>query len=426
MMAKEESDLLTVTGPGTPGGELLRRYWQPAALSEELEAGGDPLAVKLLGEELVLFRDDKRRVGLLEAHCSHRGADLSYGRCEDGGLRCIYHGWLYDVEGNVLEQPGEPNKGEHRHTIRQPTYPCREVGGIIFAYLGPAAPPLMPNYEFLLVPDQQRFVQKIYHECNYLQSNEGNIDPVHLSFLHRNLEQSESDRKRRVPGSQTSPNSLFSADLAPQIEVELTGFGLRIFTIRNIENEQIYVRTSNFIMPNFTAFPGQTAPSGYSVNWHVPIDDISHWKYVIVFDREKPLQKELVLRGRNDLTSEYRLKRNKTNRYQQDRQSMKDISFSGIGHNFQAQDACVIESAGAVQDRTREHLVTSDKAIVAARKLMLKSIQDVRAGRDALHVVRDPAANDFSDIAVVSEVTAKTADFKAIVKEKIRNQKRSA
>jgi phthalate 4,5-dioxygenase len=426
MMAKEESDLLTVTGPGTPGGELLRRYWQPAALSEELEAGGDPLAVKLLGEELVVFRDDKRRVGLLDAHCAHRGTDLSYGRCEDGGLRCIYHGWLYDVEGSVLEQPGEPNKGERRHSIRQPSYPCREVGGIIFAYLGPAAAPLLPNYEFLLVPDQQRFVQKIYHECNYLQSNEGNIDPVHLSFLHRNLEQSESDRKRRVPGSQTSPNSLFSADLAPQIEVEVTDFGLRIFTIRNIENEQIYVRTSNFIMPNFTAFPGQTAPSGYSVNWHVPIDDTSHWKYVIVFDREKPLQKELVLRGRNDLTPDYRLKRNKTNRYQQDRQSMKDKSFSGIGHNFQAQDACVIESAGAVQDRTKEHLVTSDKAIVAARKLMLKSIQDVRAGRDALHVVRDPAANDFSDIAVVSEVTAKTADFKAIVKEKIRNQKRLA
>jgi phthalate 4,5-dioxygenase len=426
MMAKEESDLLTVTGPGTPGGELLRHYWQPAALSEELEAGGDPLAVKLLGEELVLFRDDKRRIGLLETHCSHRGADLSYGRCEDGGLRCIYHGWLYDVEGNVLEQPGEPNKGEGRHTIRHPSYPCREAGGIVFAYLGPAAPPLLPNYEFLLVPEQHRFVQKIYHECNYLQSNEGNIDPVHLSFLHRNLEQSESDRKRRVPGSQTSPNSLFSADLAPQIEVELTDFGLRIFTIRNIENEQIYVRTSNFIMPNFTAFPGQTAPSGYSVNWHVPIDDTSHWKYVIVFDREKPLQKELVLRGRNDLTPDYRLKRNKTNRYQQDRQSMKDQSFSGIGHNFQAQDACVIESAGAVQDRTKEHLVTSDKAIVAARKLMLKSIQDVRAGQDALHVVRDPAANDFSDIAVISEVTPRTADFKAIVREKIRNQKRSA
>ena len=426
MMPREESDLLTITGRGTPGGELLRRYWQPAALAEELKPGGDPLAIKLLGEDLVLFRDDKGRVGLLDAHCSHRGADLSYGRCEEGGLRCIYHGWLYDVEGNVLEQPGEPNKGESRHTIRQPSYPCLEAGGIIFAYLGPGQAPLLPNYEFLRVTDAQRFVQKIYHECNYLQSNEGNIDPVHLSFLHRNLEQTESDNKRQVPGSQTSPNSLFGTDIAPRIDVELTDFGLRIFSIRNIEDDQIYVRTSNFIMPNFTAFPGQTAPAGYSVNWHVPIDDIKHWKFVIVFDREKPLQKELVQRGRNDLTPDYRLKRNKSNRYQQDRESMKNKSFSGIGHNFQAQDACVIESAGAVQDRTKEHLVTSDKAIIAARKLMLKSIQDIRAGREALHVVRDPAANDFSHIAVISEVTPKTADFKVIVNQKIQSQRQPA
>ncbi len=423
MMTRDESELLTATGPGTPGGELLRCYWQPAALTEELQPGGDPLPVKLLGQELVLFRDDKGRLGVLDAHCAHRGADLSYGRCEDDGLRCIYHGWLYDVEGNVLEQPGEPNKGENRHRVRQPSYPCREMGGLIFAYLGSGNPPLLPNYEFLRVPDDHRFVTKIFHECNYLQSNEGNIDPVHLSFLHRNLEQTDVDRKRRVPGSQTSPNALYGADLAPTIEVEVTDFGLRIFTVRNIEDEQIYVRTSNFIMPNFTAFPGQTAPSGYSVNWHVPIDDTSHWKFVIIFDREKPLQKELIQRGRNELTPDYHLTRTRSNRYMQDRASMRNQSFSGIGQNFQAQDACVIESAGAVQDRTREHLVSSDKAIVAARKLMLKSISEIRAGRDALHVVRDPAANEFSHIAVISEVTAKGSDFKALINKKIQNQR---
>ena len=423
MMTREESELLTGTGPGTPGGELLRCYWQPAALAEQLKPGGDPLPVKLLGQELVLFRDDKGRPGVLDAHCAHRGADLSYGRCEDGGLRCIYHGWLYDVEGNVLEQPGEPNKGENRHRIRQPSYSCREMGGVIFAYLGSGNPPLLPNYEFLRVPDGHRFVTKIFHECNYLQSNEGNIDPVHLSFLHRNLEQTDLDRKRRVSGSQTSPNALYGADPAPTIEVEVTDFGLRIFTVRNIEDEQIYVRTSNFIMPNFTAFPGQTAPSGYSVNWHVPIDDTSHWKFVIIFDREKPLQKELIQRGRNELTPDYHLTRTGSNRYMQDRASMRNQSFSGIGQNFQAQDACVIESAGAVQDRTREHLVTSDKAIVAARKLMLKSISDIRSGRDALHVVRDPAANEFSHIAVISEVTAKGSDFKALIHKKIQDQR---
>jgi phthalate 4,5-dioxygenase len=423
MMTSEESELLTRTGPGTAGGELLRCYWQPVALAEELKPDGDPLAVKLLGQELVLFRDVRGAVGVLDAHCAHRGADLSYGRCEDGGLRCIYHGWLYDIQGNVLEQPGEPNKGENRHRVRQPSYPCREAGGVIFTYLGSGNPPLLPDYEFLRVSEDHRFVTKIFHECNYLQSNEGNIDPVHLSFLHRNLEQSDFDRKRRVPGSETSPNALYGADLAPTIEVEVTDFGLRIFTVRNIQDGQIYVRTSNFIMPNFTAFPGQTAPYGYSVNWHVPIDDTSHWKFVIIFDREKPLQKELIQRGRNELTPDYHLMRNKSNRYMQDRASMRNQSFSGIGQNFQAQDACVIESAGAIQDRTREHLVSSDRAIVAARKLMLKSILDIRAGRDALHVVRDPAANEFSHIAVISEVTEKGADFKALINKKIQNQR---
>jgi phthalate 4,5-dioxygenase oxygenase subunit len=273
------------------------------------------------------------------------------------------------------------------------------------------------------VPDNQRFVSKIYHQCNYLQSNEGNIDPVHLSFLHRNLEDSERDRRRRVSGGELSPNALYSADLAPQIEVELTDFGLRIFTVRTLAGDKIYFRTSNFVMPNFSTFPGQTAAEGYSINWHVPIDDTSHWKFVIVFSREKPLDQEIVLRGRDELTADYRMKRNKANRYLQDRASMKTQSFSGIGHAFQAQDACVIEGAGAIQDRTKEHLVSSDKAIVAARKLLLQGIQDVKAGRDPLHVLRNHAKNNFTHLAVVSEVTSKTADIRTIVKEKIEKQR---
>ena len=426
MMTKEENELLTQTGPGTPAGELLRRYWQPACLSEELKPGGAPLPVKLLAEDLVVFRDEQGRVGVLDIHCSHRGADLSYGRLEDGGLRCIYHGWLYDVCGKVLEQPGEPNGGDNRHTIRQPAYPCREVAGVVFAYLGPGEPPLLPNYEFLQVPDSHRFVSKIYHECSYLQSNEGNIDPVHLSFLHRQLRDNERDNRRGVAGSEASPNALYSADLAPRIDVELTDFGVRIFTVRSLENDKIYFRTSNFIMPNFSSFPGQTAPDGYSVNWHVPIDDASHWKYVIVFNRKRPLDKESVRRDRNELTSDYRMKRNRLNRYMQDRETMKAQWFSGMGYHFQAQDACVNEGAGAIQDRTKEHLVTSDKAIVAARKLLLQGIRDVREGRDPLHVVRDPSANNFAHIAVISEVAPKSADVKAIVNQKIAEHRNSA
>src|SRR4030095_6941080 len=184
-MIKEENDLLTRTGLGPACGAALRRYWQPAALSEELPPGGAPLPVTLFSEDLVLFRDEQGRPGLIELHCAHRGADLSYGRLEDGGLRCIYHGWLYDIHGKIIDMPGEENGGaSFRDSICQKAYPCKEEGGVVFAYLGPDEPPLLPNYEFLAVPAKQRFVTKYLQSCNYLQANEGNIDPIHASFLH--------------------------------------------------------------------------------------------------------------------------------------------------------------------------------------------------------------------------------------------------
>src|SRR3954447_4060153 len=150
----EENARLTQTGQGTPCGNLMRRYWQPVALREELPVGGAPLPVRLLGEDLVLFRDDAGQPGLLGIHCAHPGADLSYGRLEDGGLRCIYHGWLYDVQGRCLEQPGEPVGSTFHERIRQTAYPARELGGVIFAYLGPGEPPELPNYEFLVAPEE--------------------------------------------------------------------------------------------------------------------------------------------------------------------------------------------------------------------------------------------------------------------------------
>jgi phthalate 4,5-dioxygenase len=165
MLTKEENDLLTQVGPGTPGGEMLRRYWQPVVLAEELPAGGAPLPVRLLGEDLVLFRDDSGQPGLLGIHCAHRGADLSYGRLEDGGLRCIYHGWLYDRTGRCLEQPGEPTGSTFHERIRQTAYPCVDRGGLILTYMGPDVPPLCPDYEFLMVPERQRSATKFFQEC---------------------------------------------------------------------------------------------------------------------------------------------------------------------------------------------------------------------------------------------------------------------
>lgn len=196
-MLREENDLLTQVGPGTPGGDLLRRYWQAVELSDTLPQDGVPHRIRLLGEDLVLFRDDEGRPGLVGLHCPHRRADLSYGRVEDGGIRCIYHGWLFDVSGSCLEQPSEPGPG-FKEKVHHLAYPCQEVGGMIFAYLGPGEPPLFPLYEPFRVAPDHRYVTKIFHNCSYFQANEGNLDPCHTSFLHRQLSlpQSSKDRSR--------------------------------------------------------------------------------------------------------------------------------------------------------------------------------------------------------------------------------------
>ncbi|HEV8344054.1 MAG TPA: Rieske 2Fe-2S domain-containing protein [Candidatus Binatia bacterium] len=411
MITKEENQLLTQVGRGTPAGELLRHYWQPVALSDELPPGGAPLLVKILGEDLVLFRDDKGRVGLLGLRCSHRGTDLSYGRVEDGGLRCVYHGWLYDVQGRCLEQPGEPGGGEHRDTIRHPAYPCQEAAGAVFTYMGPGQPPLFPNYEFLGASPNHLLVAKIFHDCNYLQANEGNIDPVHLSYLHRFFE-SRNDRYTGVRGTQESHYNLVGRDVAPTIEVELTDFGVRIYTTRKQPGDNVYLRVSYFILPNLSAFPGQTGGQGYSVNWHVPIDDTHHWKYMFVFSREAPLDKAVVQRERSELTPDFRLVRNSSNRYMQDRESMKDKTYAGMGYGFQTHDVFATTSQGAIQDRTQEHLVSSDKAIIAARKLMEKAIRDIEEGREPPHVMRDPSLNRFPHLQVISDLIPSTRDIK--------------
>jgi phthalate 4,5-dioxygenase len=411
MMTKEENDFLTQTDAETPGGQLLRRYWQPVALSEELTSGGAPLRIKILGEDLVLFRDDQGRAGLLGIHCSHRGTNLSYGRVENGGLRCLYHGWLYDIAGRCLEQPGEPGGGEHRDAIRHPAYPCQEAGGVIFAYLGPGEPPLLPNYQFLNAPPDHLYVNKIYHDCNYLQANEGNIDPVHLSFLHRFLENRE-DRYRGVRGAEESHYNLVARNIAPILDVEVTDFGVRIYTVRRLEGGKAYLRVSYFILPNLSAFPGQTGGEGYSVNWHVPVDDDHHWKYTFVYSTGAPLDKNVVNRERSDLTSDYRLVRNEANRFMQDRDSMKTKTYAGMGTGFQAHDAFATASQGAIQDRTEEHLVSSDKAIVAARKLLEKAIRDVQEGREPPHVVRESSKNRFPHLLVLSDMIPNAGDWK--------------
>jgi hypothetical protein len=291
--------------------------------------------------------------------------------------------------------------------------------------MGAGEPPLLPNYEFLTVPAEQRTVSKIFYQCNYLQGNEGNIDPVHLSFLHQYLKEAEINRPRIVPGSAATDNALLGKDLAPTIEVEVTDYGLRIYTVREAESGKSYLRITNFIMPNLSAFGGSTVGEGYAVHWHVPINDICHWKYVFMFSRERALSQDLRNKNRAEITPDYRLSQQGANRYQQDRESMKTKTFTGMGVNFQAHDAFATESQGVIQDRTAEHLVSSDKAIIAARKLLLTGIEDVKQGREPRHRIRDPKANRFPHLMVISEVVPGAADWKEYAK-KLVDEKQSA
>ena len=419
MLTQEQNDLITRTGPGTPGGNLLRSYWQPVALSEELSPGGPPLPLKLLGEELVLFRDADGHPGLLGLHCAHRGADLSYGRLEHGGLRCLYHGWLYDRTGRCLDQPGEPAGSDFKDKVRHLAYPCHELGGAIFAYLGSGDPPAFPEYEFLTADEPYQWCTKFYEECNYLQGNEGNIDPQHLSFLHRNF-RDPLGVARKVPGSDATSNDLIGRDVAPAIEIEETDFGVRIYTVRRVNDQSNYVRMTNFIMPNLSAFPGITEADGYQAQWHVPIDDTHHWKYEFNFKRSGPIDREWMSKSvLQNLERPYHLARKAANRYLQDRGEMETVSFTGMGaFDFQSQDRFATESQGPIEDRTAERLGTTDKAIIAARQQLLAAVRDVQEGRDPRHMLRRSCAEELKrEIVVRSEAVPSSVDWRTFWKQ---------
>jgi phenylpropionate dioxygenase-like ring-hydroxylating dioxygenase large terminal subunit len=429
MLTDEQNRLITRTGPGTPGGALMRCYWHPVALSSELPPGGAPLPLKILGEELVLFRDEHGRPGLLGLYCSHRCADLSYGRIEDGGLRCLYHGWLYDIHGRCLEQPAEPPESRYKDQIRHPAYPVIERADLLFTYTGKGAPPLLPDYEFLRGAPESRYVQKTFMECNYLQALEGDIDPAHLSYLHQSLHRRPIMRKApgTVPGSSKSASSLMRADGRPRLETERTDFGVRNYAIRDAGDGQRYVRINNFIMPNKVAAIGNEGRlgEGCTIHWHVPIDDENHVRFDIFFNRVRPVARERYDREAAAEMDGTRYRRNRRNRYLQDREQMKE-NFSGMGDHFGAQDAWATETPGVIHDRSREHVGTSDAHIVAVRRQILAGIAAVEAAREPIHVIRDPAQDDMSHIVVVSEVIPSGADHRELWKSKAAERRGQA
>ncbi len=408
MLSREENEILTRVGPGTPMGELMRRYWMPALLAEEIAAPDcPPVRVRLLGENLIAFRDTRRRIGLLAENCSHRGTSLYFGRNEECGLTCIYHGWKYDVDGNVLATPAEPADSDFKKKLRHTAYPCREVAGIIFTYMGPKdKTPLFPQYEWVSLPGPQTCAIKSYLECNYLQGIEGDFDSSHTSFLHNNDLEKVEHLKR---------------DGAPTLEAEDTGFGMRAVSIRRIGGKQIYVRTSPYILPSFSIVPGPPTAKFEendirAFRFWVPIDDTTTWLYILNM-RNRPFGDEERVSFRGWLDPNYRRIRNARNDYLQDREYQKTTSFSGIKAMIPAeQDGCATESMGAIYDRTREHLGYSDKTIIALRKMLLRAVSEVQDGRDPPHVIRDPGNNDFSKLRSLKGVLPAGTPWQNILK----------
>ena len=394
MLSKEENELITKTAPGTPMGELLRHYWIPALLSEEIpEPDSPPAQVRILGEELVAFRDSVGRIGLLSDHCSHRGTSLYYGRNEECGLRCIYHGWKYDVEGNVVDTPAEPGESDFKKKIHQTAYPTREAAGIIFAYLGPREKmPLFPAYEWTQVPQNQTYVTKCLQECNYLQGLEGECDSSHLSYLHRSFKA-------------TGRQALYSQDSAPRYEMEETDFGLRMVALRSAGEGLQYVRVSSFVMPLAGCVPAGLSTKdmdGFEIHFYVPADDHHSWRYDLGFRRSRAVKDEEVHR-RKQIGPDYRRIRNAGNHYLQDRSIQKTESFTGI-EDYLNHDSCATESMGSIYDRSQEHLGMSDKAVIALRRFLLKAVKDLQDGREPPHIIRDPAQNSFPHIDSIAEV----------------------
>jgi len=389
MLSKEENDLITRTNAGTPMGELMRRFWVPALLSSEIPApDSPPVQVRILGEELVAFRDSDGRIGLLDEHCPHRGTSLVYGRNEQCGLRCIYHGWKMDVEGNVLDTPAEPAASTFAGRVKQNSYATHEAGGMIFAYLGPKEKqPLFPNYFWTQLPVEQTYVTKCVLECNYLQGLEGESDSAHLSFLHRDFSRE----------GELNPSTI---DTSPKYEIEETDFGLRMIALRNPGPDQTYVRVSSFTPPVSCWIPAR----GKEVHFYTPIDDEHSWRFDFGFKTDRPVRPDEVHRALQ-IKPDFHRFRTAENGYLQDRDEQRAQTFTGI-EDFLNHDACATESMGAIYDRTREHLGVSDKAVIAVRRWLIDAARTLQRGEEPPGLFFDAERNRMSHVDTIAEVVS--------------------
>ncbi len=384
MLTVAENERVTRVGPGTAGGNFFRRYWLPACLSTELpENDGAPIRLRLLGENLVAFRDTEGKVGLVDAYCPHRRAPLFFGRNEECGLRCVYHGWKFDRNGDCVDMPSEPAGTTLQAKVKIPSYPTVEKGGLIWTYMGAEDErPPEPDYEWLRAPPEKRNVSKTFENCNWLQGLEGGLDTAHSSFAHNNHMGDKSVLRQR--------------DRAPHIDVERTEYGYYYVSKRDMGEDGQYVRVYHYVMPaqqmranTMGWFGGRNEVPRLDGHIWMPIDDYTTHVYnwncaydstIEMSDEWKAKREADMGRGVEDvIPGTFRLKRNQSNDYFIDREMQKTQNFTGIvGVN--TQDFALQEGMGPICDRSKEFLGTSDKAIVAMRRILLEGIATVENG----------------------------------------------
>jgi phenylpropionate dioxygenase-like ring-hydroxylating dioxygenase large terminal subunit len=380
MVSSDANRVLTESGPGTPGGHVLRQYWQPAALTEELHGERPVVPVTLMNEELVLFTDEQGNLGLLGRYCPHRGVDLCFGRLEDGGLRCPLHGWLFDVEGACLETPAEPESSTFHERIRHRSYPVLERNGIVWAYLGEGDSPPLPDFDCLIAPRSQVFAFKGMWNCNWLQSHEVGIDPSHAAFLHRFLDDDSEEYGQQfrdlVADTGVTTVKLMREASAPTIVADPTPFGFRMRTTRNYRGEFTHVRISNCIFPNAITIAMSREMS--ITQWHVPIDDTSSYWYSMFVSFGEPVDADLMREQRISQVAmpDYRPLTSAADSWGYSAAEQQTSTYTGMGRDINVHDQWAVESQGPIYDRLDEHLSPADVGIRTHRRMFLAAAEE--------------------------------------------------
>ncbi len=400
MLSTQDNELMCRVGPGTQMGDLMREYWLPVLMTSELaQPDGPPLRVRLLGENLIAFRTTSGDVGMVSDACPHRGASLFFGRNEEDGLRCVYHGWKFDVTGACVDMPSEPAESNFKAKVHAKAYPCRERNGVVWVYMGQRAEmPELPQLEANMVTDPDVRVQKVMRDCNWMQALEGDIDTSHLSFLHLGAVKPEA----AVPGSF---DYYGVKDRSPKYDVHETEFGTTYGAYRPAEEDTYYWRIANFLFPFYTMIPTGTLGVAIHVRAWVPIDDehVMYWSMNLPRTRQvgrqgqagsesnvasgRPVGAERTSQGGGGNEYEdfntgwlgrWRLTQNASNDYGIDRESQRSgANYTGIAGIFQ-QDQAVTESMGDVSERSHEHLGTSDAMIIRTRRRVLNAAKALR------------------------------------------------